>query len=108
MSAKTLFDLTGRKALVTGASRGIGQAIAIGLAEAGADVAITARDMASLDETIRQIKALGRKAFPLALDVRATDIINTVVRNASQDLGGLDILVNNAGYEEIRPSLRRG
>ena len=105
MSASTLFDLTGRKALVTGASRGIGQAIAIGLADAGADVAITARDMASLDETIRKVEALGRKVVPFPLDVRATDTIETVVQNAAKALGGLDILVNNAGYEEIRPSL---
>lgn len=105
MTANILFDLTGRKALVTGASRGIGQAIAIGLAEAGADVAITARDMASLDETTSKIEALGRKAVPLALDVCATGTIETAVQNAARALGGLDILVNNAGYEEIRPSL---
>ena len=63
MSAQTLFDLTGRKALVTGASRGIGQAIAIGLAQAGADVAITARDIDTLSETVTKIEALGNRSF---------------------------------------------
>ena len=105
MSAQTLFDLTGRKALVTGASRGIGQAIAIGLAQAGADVAITARDIDTLSETVTKIEALGRKAIPCGLDVRETSTINTAIQTASEALSGLDILVNNAGYEEIRPSL---
>ncbi|MDO6963577.1 SDR family NAD(P)-dependent oxidoreductase [Rhizobium alvei] len=99
------FDLTGRRALVTGASRGIGQAIAVALAEAGADVAITARDEGSLVHTADRIRAHGRKAHAFELDVRDIASIGPVANAAADAMGGLDILVNNAGYEEVRPSL---
>ncbi|WP_246660153.1 glucose 1-dehydrogenase [Rhizobium sp. FKL33] len=99
------FDLTGRKAIVTGASRGIGQAIAIGLAEAGADVVVTARDVQSLTDTVAAVEAAGRKAAAVALDVREASTCALAVDRAIEALGGVDILVNNAGYEEIRPSL---
>ena len=99
------FDLSGRRALVTGASRGIGQAIATALARAGADVAITARDSASLSQCADAITALGRKALPLALDVRKTDTIPDAFSAAEAKLGPLSILVNNAGVEEVKPSL---
>jgi NAD(P)-dependent dehydrogenase (short-subunit alcohol dehydrogenase family) len=105
MADLSLFDLTGRTALVTGASRGIGQEIAIALARAGADVAITARDAAGLSDCVAAISALGRKAVPLALDVRNVAQIREVVRAAAQELGGLNILVNNAGVEDVMPSL---
>jgi NAD(P)-dependent dehydrogenase (short-subunit alcohol dehydrogenase family) len=104
MSPLTLFDLSGRKALVTGASRGIGRAIAEALAGAGADVAITARDRVSLKDTARAIEALGRRAVPLAQDVRDVEASRQAVNRAADVLGGLDILVNNAGYEEVKPS----
>ncbi len=100
-----MFDLTGRKALVTGASRGIGQAIAEALARAGADVAITARGLDALGETAARIEAAGRTVFLSALDVGDTQSISGVIEHAAKSLGGLDILVNNAGYEEVRPSL---
>ncbi|WP_425350278.1 SDR family NAD(P)-dependent oxidoreductase [Phyllobacterium phragmitis] len=100
-----LFDLAGRKALVTGASRGIGQAIAEALAAAGADVAVTARGMAALGETCRRIEARKKSAFAFSLDVREVDACARVVADAAERLGGLDILVNNAGCEEVRPSL---
>ena len=100
-----LFDLTGRKAIVTGASRGIGREIALALAGAGADVAITARDLASLDETTEAIRALGRKAVPVALDVTDVAQCRTAIAEAAGELGGVDILVNNAGMEQICPSL---
>lgn len=99
-SLPDLFSLAGRRALVTGASRGLGQAIALGLARAGADLAITARDAASLEETAAQIRALGRQADCLALDQRDTDGIAGALEGA----GVFDILINNAGVEEICPS----
>lgn len=105
MSPLALFNLEGRKALVTGASRGIGQALAAALAGAGADVAVTARDVASLGETVAAVEALGRRAVPLAQDVRDIAASRLTVQQAADALGGLDILVNNAGYEEVNPSL---
>lgn len=105
MTAPSMFDLTGRKALVTGGNRGIGQAIAEALAGAGADVAITARDEGSLGETVSRITALGRKAVTGALDVTDARRCGVVVAACADALGGLDILVNNAGHEEVRPSL---
>lgn len=100
-----IFDLTGRKALVTGASRGIGQAIAQALASAGAEVALTARDAKSLDETSEGIRAAGGETSVYALDVRDSAACGAVIATAAVAMGGLDILVNNAGYEEVRPSL---
>jgi NAD(P)-dependent dehydrogenase (short-subunit alcohol dehydrogenase family) len=100
-----LFDLTVRRAIVTGASRGLGQAIAEALAGAGATVAVTARDAGSLGDTVRRIEAGGGKARPISLDVRDTAASAQAIAAAADELGGLDILVNNAGYEEVRPSL---
>ncbi|HWK64448.1 MAG TPA: glucose 1-dehydrogenase [Rhizobiaceae bacterium] len=105
MTVRTLFDLTDRKALVTGASRGIGQAIAEALAAAGADVAITARDEKALGETAARIEALGRTVLRRSLDVTDTAQCGNIVADVSEAMGALDILVNNAGYEEVRPSL---
>jgi len=105
MSALQLFDLRGRRAIVTGGSRGLGQAMAEALASAGAEVALTARDAASLHETLDRIGAAGGKARGFSLDVLDTEAIGDVIATAAEALGGLDILVNNAGYEEIRPSL---
>ena len=99
------FSLSSKRALVTGASRGIGQAIAIGLARAGADVAIAARKLESLDETLPLIRAAGRRAIPIAMDVAKPEACAAGVAEAVEGLGGLDILVNNAGIEEVRPSL---
>lgn len=105
MSPLALFNLHGRRALVTGASRGIGRAIAEALAGAGADVAVTARDVSALADTVTAIEALGRKAFALAQDVRDVAASQAAIDAAADRLGGLDILVNNAGYEEVTPSL---
>jgi NAD(P)-dependent dehydrogenase (short-subunit alcohol dehydrogenase family) len=99
------FSLAGRRAFVTGASRGIGQAIAIGLAEAGADVAITARSASNLIQTQRLIEAAGRKAVSVALDVMDVAACRGAVTEAIAGLGGLDILVNNAGIEQVCPAL---
>lgn len=105
MNVAELFDLTGRKALVTGASRGLGQAIAHALASAGADVAVTARDVKGLEETRTRIGKTGKRSFAYAHDVRDVDSCASVIDAAAHALDGLDILVNNAGYEEIRPAL---
>jgi NAD(P)-dependent dehydrogenase (short-subunit alcohol dehydrogenase family) len=105
MADLSLFDITGQRALVTGASRGIGQELAIALARAGADVAITARDAASLGPCADAISKLGRNVVPLPLDVRDVAQIEETVRAAAGRLGGLSILVNNAGVEEVTPSL---
>ena len=90
-------DLTGRTALVTGASRGIGRAIAVGLARAGADVALSARDEARLEEVRAEIAALGRRAVVLPADVTDADACASLARDAVDGLGHLDVLVNNAG-----------
>ena len=92
------FDLTGRKALVTGGATGIGEGIALGLATAGADVALTYRSHHP-EETLAQIEALGRRAAAVRTDFTGLDQAGAeeVVRFATEALGGLDILVNNAG-----------
>lgn len=105
MRNASLFDLAGRKALVTGASRGIGRSIAEALSAAGADVAVTARSLASLDGTTEAIRAAGGVAQAVALDVTDVGRCRTATAEAAGLLGGLDILVNNAGAEEVRPSL---
>jgi NAD(P)-dependent dehydrogenase (short-subunit alcohol dehydrogenase family) len=99
------FELAGRKALVTGASRGIGEALALGLAQFGADVAVTARDVARLADVSAAIEALGRRAVPIAMDVRDVAGIRGGVAEAAATLGGLDLVVNNAGVEEVAASL---
>ncbi|MEZ5591464.1 MAG: glucose 1-dehydrogenase [Gammaproteobacteria bacterium] len=99
------FSLQGRKALVTGASRGIGQALAQGLAHAGADVAVAARNEQDLQASLTAIRGLGRKGVALSLDVTDLAAIRTGVDAACQQLGGLDILINNAGIEQVCPSL---
>ena len=96
------FSLAGKRALVTGASRGIGQAIAIGLAQAGASVAVSARTEAGLAETMA---GLSGKGVAIAMDVADVAACRAGVEVAARALGGLDILINNAGMEEVRPSL---
>ena len=92
-----LFDLTGKTALVTGASRGLGRSFANALARAGADVAVTSRDASHVHDACAEIEALGRRAIPLALDVRDGSSIRRAVERAHESLGAIDILVNNAG-----------
>jgi NAD(P)-dependent dehydrogenase (short-subunit alcohol dehydrogenase family) len=99
------FSLAGRKALVTGASRGIGAALALGLARCGADVAVAARRAEDLDEVGQAIEATGRRAVSVAMDVRDLPAIEAGVDAAVQALGGVDILVNNAGVEQVCASL---
>jgi NAD(P)-dependent dehydrogenase (short-subunit alcohol dehydrogenase family) len=91
------FDLTGRKALVTGASRGIGQAIAVALAEHGADVALNSRNPEALEKVAAEVEQLGRRAAVVPADVTDRAAIEGMVDAAVQALGGLDVVVNNAG-----------
>jgi NAD(P)-dependent dehydrogenase (short-subunit alcohol dehydrogenase family) len=104
-SSPTAFDLTGRIAVVTGASRGIGAAIAVALAKGGADVAVTARRVEDLAATVAAIEAVGRQALPLSLDVTKVAAMPETFATIEAGFGRLDILVNNAGTEEVRPSL---
>ena len=90
--------LAGKRALVTGAARGIGAAIALKLAEDGADVAITYEKSAEKAEALAaEIRALGRKAVAIQADAASPEAAKTAVEQTVADLGGLDILVNNAG-----------
>ena len=91
------FDLTGQVALVTGAARGLGSAISMALANAGADVALGLRDVRVGGDLADQIRAMGRRAMPLQMDVRRLDQIFQAVDDTVMHLGRLDILVNNAG-----------
>ncbi len=91
------FDLTGRTALVTGASRGIGRAIARGLARAGADVALSARDEQLLAQVRAEVEDFGRRALVLPADVTDQEACGRLVADAIDGLGHLDVLVNNAG-----------
>jgi len=93
----TPFDLTGRKAFVTGASRGIGQAIAVALAQAGADLAVVARGEEGLAATAKQITDCGREAHIVAADVTRQDSVEDAIAAAIRALGHIDIVVNNAG-----------
>jgi NAD(P)-dependent dehydrogenase (short-subunit alcohol dehydrogenase family) len=92
-----VFSLEGKKALVTGASRGIGQVIAVAFARAGADVAIAARTPEGLAATAKQIHDLGRQAVEIPVDLSSQQAAEDVVRTSIEELGHLDIVVNNAG-----------
>ncbi|MEI6073963.1 MAG: glucose 1-dehydrogenase [Verrucomicrobiota bacterium] len=100
-----LFDLTGKVAIVTGTSRGLGQYLGRALAKAGADLVITSRNPATLSSFQEEIEALGRRALPLALDVRDHDSIQKMAEAAAAHFGRIDILVNNAGCNVRKPAL---
>lgn len=91
------FDLSGKRALVTGGSRGIGRAIALALARAGADVAVTSRTGSAGDPARAEIESLGRRGLSLLLEVRNLVSIRACFQRLDERWGGLDILVNNAG-----------
>jgi len=101
-----LFDLTGKSAFVTGASRGIGQSIAVALADAGADVALVARSADGLADTAEAIGALGRKAFVIPADVTSQEEVAAAVTAAIDQLGQVDIVINNAGGSNFMVSFR--
>jgi len=91
------FDLTGKRSLVTGGSRGIGRAIALALAGAGAEVAITSRKANDGEPVAREIRSMGRRSVALALDVRSVASIRACFDELVREWGTIDILVNNAG-----------
>jgi NAD(P)-dependent dehydrogenase (short-subunit alcohol dehydrogenase family) len=97
MGNSSRFSLAGRVALVTGASRGIGQATALGLAEAGADVIVASRKLPALENVADEIRRKGRRALPVAAHIGRLDDIRKLVETALAEFGRIDILVNNAG-----------
>ena len=92
-----LFDLSGKVAIITGASRGLGQYFGRALAKAGADLVITSRTLSSLTEFKKEIESLGRKALAVQVDVLSQSDIENMVKAAIEEYGKIDILVNNAG-----------
>ena len=108
MAVLPRFDIQGQVALVTGAARGLGRAIALALAEAGADVALGLRDAGAGGDVAAEIEALGRRALPLQMDIGQAGQVAPAVDAAVGHFGRLDILVNNAGIapgnraEEVR------
>jgi NAD(P)-dependent dehydrogenase (short-subunit alcohol dehydrogenase family) len=101
MSVLSLFDLRGEKAIVTGGGQGIGKAIALALAEAGADVAICQRRLAIAEETAQEIRNLGREALAVKVDVRKSDEVEKLIKTVKEKF---DIMVNNAGTSIHTPT----
>lgn len=102
---KNMLDMSGKVVLVTGGSRGLDRAMALGFAEQGADVAIVSRKMESCEETAREIEAFGVKAFPYAAHVAKWDEIEAMVSEVYAEFGQVDVLINNAGMSPVYPSL---
>lgn len=99
----TLFDLTGRAALVVGGSKGLGQAMALALAAAGADVCVASRGPAGLQETAEAIRQLGRRGDSLAVDATQEAEVEDMVRWMTEAYGRLDILINSQGIVHLQP-----
>ena len=99
------FSVQGRVAIVTGAGKGIGRGIAVGLAEAGADVVLAARTSSDLDAVAELIVKAGRRALPVPTDVTDRDALENLVSRTMEEFGHLDILVNNAGGSMPAPAM---
>lgn len=97
MNANRLFDLTGKKALVTGASRGIGQAMAVGLAEAGAEIIAVSNSLKPGSDTEKAVLATGRKFWPYSADFSDRKAVYAFINKVKEEHGQIDILINNAG-----------
>ena len=89
------FKLDGKVAIVTGGSRGLGQGMALGLAEAGADVALV--DILDMSDSKAKVEALGRKCIAITADLSKKESVETIVSTTVEQMGGIDILFNNAG-----------
>jgi NAD(P)-dependent dehydrogenase (short-subunit alcohol dehydrogenase family) len=98
------FGLSGRVALVTGAARGLGRAISLALAHAGADLALGLRDVAADSGLAAELGKMGRKALPLQMDMRKMEQISQAVDETAKQFGRIDILVNNAGIAPENPA----
>ncbi len=97
------FKLDGKVAIVTGSARGLGQGIAVGLAEAGADIALV--DVLGMEESQAKIEKLGRRCISITADLSSSDCVDVIVKTTVEKLGGIDILVNNAGIIRRAPLL---
>ena len=97
MADLSRFSLEGKVAVVTGGSRGIGRAIALGMAQAGADVVVTSRKLPDLEVVAEEVRKLGKKAMPIAAHIGKMDSIQMLVDAVMKEFGRIDILVNNAG-----------
>ena len=97
----TKFDIQGKVALVSGGSRGIGRAIALGLAEAGADVVLASRNMPDLEAVAHEVSEKGRRALPVSANIRHLSEIDNLVKQAVSEFGHIDILVNNAATNPV-------
>src|SRR4051812_1266300 len=100
-----MFDLGGKVALITGASRGLGQCFGRALARAGADLIVTSRSVAALEPFKREIEAMGRRVLAVELDVRDHGSIQRMPAAACEAFGKIDILVNNAGCNVRKPAV---
>ena len=96
-----MFQLTGKTAIVTGASRGIGEAISKGFAEAGADAVLVSRNMAALKEVAKEIEKIGRKALPISADIGNPKEVEGIIEKTLKVFPRIDILVNNAGISPV-------
>jgi NAD(P)-dependent dehydrogenase (short-subunit alcohol dehydrogenase family) len=104
MSVSSLFDITGRKALVTGAGRGIGKVLALALAEAGCDVAILELDKNTAEATAADIRRKGRNSIAITADISQKESVDNAFAVAVRELGNLDICINNAGIAIHEPA----
>ena len=100
-----VFDLTGQRAIVTGASRGLGRHFALTLARAGAEVVLAARGIDQLAATVKEIEEVGGAAVAIQVDVADRESVRSCVETAENALGPIDILVNNAGIAVTKPIL---
>ncbi len=100
--AEAKFDLSGKVAIVTGGGRGIGRAIAMGLAKAGASVVVTSRTQKEIDAVVEEVKKSGGKALGVVTDLTVNDQLETLVQATVKEFGKIDILVNNAARSFLR------
>lgn len=103
MQTLSLFDLTGKRALITGSSRGIGLALAKGLAGAGAELLLNGRDKEVLGDAAKTLADEGAKVTALAFDVTDPESVSEAVNHAESEIGPIDILINNAGMQQRAP-----